>query len=143
MPPRIQHFRIRFLQSQFHVKYVPVLLDDFRAHQAADWKRAQLKSYCEKEWPRKENMPLIIVQFWVGRAEVSIVGHVLTRASSRKHVLVLIHDGHLGVNHCRAIAKGGCLETDHGVHPDKDHGGGLCQLLPPCGSTELSHCCLL
>ncbi|XP_049524062.1 uncharacterized protein K02A2.6-like [Dermacentor silvarum] len=156
MPPRIQRFRIRLLQYQFDVKYVPgkqlatadalsrdpvvqlpatpavdkvelyvqealraipptfaVLLDDFRAHQAADGECAQLKLYCEQGWPRKENLPLSMAQFWAHRAEFSIGdglllcgGRLLVPASLRKHVLSLIHDGHLGVNRCRAIARG-------------------------------------
>ncbi|XP_037501427.1 uncharacterized protein LOC119375321 [Rhipicephalus sanguineus] len=126
-----------------------VLLEDFRAHQAAHGECAQLTSYCEQGWPRKQNMPLSMAPFWAHRAEFSIGdglllcgGRLLVPASLPKHVLFLIHDGHIGLNRCRAITGGAVWWPTTGTQI-KSMVENCPNCVPQRGASEQSHCYLL
>ncbi|UYV76763.1 K02A2.6-like [Cordylochernes scorpioides] len=72
----------------------------------------EIKDYCEKGWPTKNELSAEAKAFWVLRYEMSFIEGLLMRNSRiyipkslRLKVLNSLHEGHLGIEKCRGSAR--------------------------------------
>ncbi|UYV83430.1 K02A2.6-like [Cordylochernes scorpioides] len=69
----------------------------------------EIKDYCEKGWPTKNELSAEAKAFWFLRYEMSVIDGLLMRNSRiyipkslRSKVLNNLHEGHLGIEKCRS-----------------------------------------
>ncbi|UYV63772.1 K02A2.6-like, partial [Cordylochernes scorpioides] len=72
----------------------------------------EIKDYCEKGWPTKNELSAEAKAFWCHRYEMSVIDGLLMRNSRiyipkslRSKVLNSLHEGHLGIEKCRGRAR--------------------------------------
>ncbi|UYV61221.1 K02A2.6-like, partial [Cordylochernes scorpioides] len=72
----------------------------------------EIKDYCEKGWPTKNELSAEAKAFWCLRYEMSVIDGLLMRNSRiyipkslRSKVLNSLHEGHLGIEKCRGRAR--------------------------------------
>ncbi|UYV72119.1 hypothetical protein LAZ67_9001873 [Cordylochernes scorpioides] len=72
----------------------------------------EIKDYCEKGWPTKNELSAEARAFWFLRYEMSVIDGLLMRNSRiyipkslRSKVLNSLHEGHLGIEKCRGRAR--------------------------------------
>ncbi|UYV83522.1 K02A2.6-like [Cordylochernes scorpioides] len=72
----------------------------------------EIKDYCEKGWPTKNELSAEAKAFWFLRYEMSVIDGLLMRNSRiyipkslRSKVLNSLHEGHLGIEKCRGRAR--------------------------------------
>ncbi|UYV65228.1 K02A2.6-like [Cordylochernes scorpioides] len=72
----------------------------------------EIKDYCEKGWPTKNELSAEAKDFWFLRYEMSVIDGLLMRNSRiyipkslRSKVLNSLHEGHLGIEKCRGRAR--------------------------------------
>lgn len=90
----------------------PVRLDRLRQEQASDGECVILLKYCEQGWPVKPKVAVNLLKYWKHRGEFTVCDGLLLKgsrlvvpASLQGEVLGFIHEGHQGVNRCRARAR--------------------------------------
>ena len=88
------------------------MLDYIRRHQEEDEVCRQLRTYVEEVWPEKHRICGAVQQFWPYRADLTIVDGLLMFDSRifipsglRLQMLDRIHEGHQGIQKCRARAQ--------------------------------------
>ena len=72
----------------------------------------QLKTYCEKGWPSRQELPGAVKPYYSVSAEISVQDGLIMRgsrivipASMRLSILDKIHTGHQGISKCRERAR--------------------------------------
>ncbi|UYV69315.1 K02A2.6-like, partial [Cordylochernes scorpioides] len=72
----------------------------------------EIKDYCKKGWPTKNELSAEAKAFWFLRYEMSVIDGLIVRNSRiyipkslRSKVLNSLHEGHLGIEKCRGRAR--------------------------------------
>lgn len=87
-------------------------LNELRQAQASDGECNILLEYCTKGWPRQSRLPLHVKKYWQHQKDISVCEvlllmgvRIIVPASLQRRTLELLHDGHQGVNRCKALAR--------------------------------------
>lgn len=88
-------------------------LQTIREAQAADAECTQVVDYCQNGWPAYQPLQPLLRPYWENKSHLTIQSDLLLfdnrlviPRSQRLTVLQQIHEGHLGINKCRARAQG-------------------------------------
>ena len=89
----------------------PDRLQQYRDAQSSDAVCSTLHQYCTSGWPNKHHLPSCIKPYWKYRGELTIVDNMLlynhrivVPVSLQAQTLTKIHQGHQGIQRCRARA---------------------------------------
>ncbi|UYV69910.1 K02A2.6-like [Cordylochernes scorpioides] len=136
MTPRIQRLRLRMMRYSYSIHHTPgkdiVVADALSRspieishekdpeneiykiwqYQNEERECREIKYYCEKGWPTKNELSAEAKAFWCLRYEISVIDGLLMRNSRiyipkslRSKVLNSLHEGHLGIEKCRGRAR--------------------------------------
>jgi len=86
---------------------------DLQTATSQDDQLKQLKEMINKGWPNNiNNVSQALQNFWKAKEDLYVAGqlilkgyHVVVPASRRQLVLKAIHEGHLGIEKCKARAR--------------------------------------
>jgi len=80
--------------------------------QSADRVCAQVKQYCQTQWPNKTSLLKELIPYYLIRTELSIEDDLLLRGHRiiiplqlQPEILEKLHNGHLGITKCQARAR--------------------------------------
>ncbi|XP_025835682.1 uncharacterized protein K02A2.6-like [Agrilus planipennis] len=100
---------------RFIVQNIPTtddMLTRIKSEQDRDEICIQLKKYCKTNWPHIKNLPDKLQPYYAFRENLSLVEGVLLfnlrlviPVLMQEEILKNLHEGHLGVNKCRARAQ--------------------------------------
>ena len=87
-------------------------LKELRMEQERDETCQVLKTYIADGWPEKKEIHHLCGQYWSQRHEIGIQKGLLMRGkrplipvSMHAEIILRLHDGHQGINKCRARAR--------------------------------------
>lgn len=93
-------------------KLLPVNQEDVRKAQGSNGECSALISYCQRGWPQPSKLPLHLTKYTPVLDELSVCdglllkgGRLVIPSSLRPAVLMLLHEGHQGVNRSKAQAR--------------------------------------
>lgn len=91
---------------------LPLNPDDIKRAQSTDGECTYLISLAQRDWPHKKKLPLHLTKYAAVANEITVCDGLLLKGpcivvptSLRPAVLNLLHDGHQGVNRCKAKAR--------------------------------------
>ncbi|XP_037528497.1 uncharacterized protein K02A2.6-like [Rhipicephalus sanguineus] len=91
---------------------LPINVDDLKRAQNSDGECQILVTYVQRGWPQKSKMPLHLTRYYSAANEISICDGLLLKGTCiivppelRPSVLTLLHEGHQGINRCKAKAR--------------------------------------
>ncbi|XP_037576677.1 uncharacterized protein LOC119458889 [Dermacentor silvarum] len=86
--------------------------EHLRQAQANDGVCSLLLQYCANGWPRQSHLPLHVKRYWQYRGDLTVCEGLLLKGSRivvpsplQHRTLELLHDGHQGINRCKALAQ--------------------------------------
>ncbi|XP_037579458.1 uncharacterized protein K02A2.6-like [Dermacentor silvarum] len=87
-------------------------LEHLRQAHANDGVCSLLLQYCANGWPRQSHLPLHVKRYWQHQGDLSVCEGLLLKGSRivvpsalQSGTLELLHDGHQGINRCKALAR--------------------------------------
>ncbi|GFO48513.1 Pol polyprotein, partial [Plakobranchus ocellatus] len=102
MPPRIQRFRLPSSRK----------LQDIITQQKCDPEIVEVRNFCHRGWPAFLPQNPLFRQYWVNQRHLTIVNDLLLfnnriviPTNMRLDMLNKLHESHLGVTKCRALAE--------------------------------------
>lgn len=92
-------------------------------HQSMDGECVALVTYCRQGWPRKSKVPSNLLKYWKYQGELTVCkellfkgGRLVIPEALQRDVLDTIHEGHQGVNRCRARTRDSVWWPNIGKH---------------------------
>lgn len=90
----------------------PPSLKQISAEQKVDKECQRISKFCAIGWPSRRDIGADLKDYWIHRSDIAMGGDVLMCGTRilipqrfRKSVLVQLHEGHFGIEKCRARAR--------------------------------------
>ena len=87
-------------------------LQQYEDAQTQDETCAQVKTYCQTEWPSRDSMPDSLLPYWKVRSSLTVYksllmynDRIVIPKQLRRETMARIHEGHQGMERCRMRAK--------------------------------------
>ena len=90
----------------------PHKLQEIRVQQLADPELIEIFNFCQRGWPAFIPQNPLLQQYWVNQRHLTIVDeillfddHIVIPTNMRMEMLNKLHESHLGITKCRALAQ--------------------------------------
>ena len=106
----------------------PHKLQEIRAQQQADPELIEIFNFCQRGWPAFMPQNPLLQQYWVNQRHLTIVDEILLfddriviPTNMRMEMLNKLHESHLGITKCRALAQTSVWWPNIYIHGQEVH----------------------